>query len=227
MKIPLVLLSGLLSDHSLWQHQMHYLSECASVQIISASQNSPEQMIQAILNEAPPKFALAGHSMGGWLCLEVMRAAPSRVTQLCLLNTTSRMDSEEKRQKRQELVLKAKGGRFQQIVEEMVEKFVFNPDAKSKVKKMFLELGPNIFVNQQEAMMARHESQSILSTITCPTLVIHAAKDNIFSIEEHRELVSQIRGAKLAIVEDSGHMSPLEMPQAITALLRYWLAYGA
>jgi len=75
MRIPLVLVSGLLSNSSLWQHQMRHLSEIASIQTISPSQNTPEKMIQAILDEAPPIFALAGHSMGGWLCLELMRTA--------------------------------------------------------------------------------------------------------------------------------------------------------
>ena len=64
-----------------------------NISVISAIQDTPQKMIQAILDEAPPKFALAGHSMGGWLCLEIMRVAPSRVSKLCLLNTTKEMDS--------------------------------------------------------------------------------------------------------------------------------------
>lgn len=225
MKIPLVLLSGLLSNKLLWQHQMHHLSDIASIQVISPSQDTPEKMIQAILDEAPPKFALAGHSMGGWLCLEIMRVAPSRVYQLSLLNTTARMDSKEKTIKRQKMILKAEKGQFQEVVDEMVENFVINPLIKSDVKKMFLEVGREIFIHQQRAMLQRNECLSILPTISCPTLVIHAMQDKNFSIEEHRELANQIQNAKLAMVEDSGHMSPIEMPQAITSLLRFWLTY--
>lgn len=115
MKIPLVLLSGLLSNKSLWNHQKRHLDDIAAIQIISPTQNTPQKMVQAILEEAPPKFALAGHSMGGWLCLEIMRTAPFRVSQLCLLNTTSRMDSEEKRTKRQKMILEAEQGHFKEI----------------------------------------------------------------------------------------------------------------
>ncbi len=225
MKIPLVLLSGLVSNKFLWYHQTCHLSDIAAIQIISPSQNTPKKMVQAILKEAPSKFALAGHSMGGWLCLEVMRAAPSRVSQLCLLNTTGRMDSEEKRIRRQKMILKAEKGQFREVIKEIVENFVFNPTVKKNVEKMFLDLGKEVFIYQQKAMLIRSECQSILPSITCPTLVIHATQDKVFSLKEHRELVNQIKDAKLAIVEDSGHMSPIEMPQTVTALLRFWLTY--
>lgn len=225
MKSPLVLVSGLLSNESLWQHQVKHLSEIASIQVVSPSQNSCEKMVQAILDVAPPKFALAGHSMGGWLCLEIMRRAPLRVSKLCLLNTTARSDSKEKRAKRQEMILRAKEGHFHEIVEELADRLVYNSHVVKDVKKMFLEVGSEVFIHQEEAMINRRESRSILPGIDCPTLVIHAAQDRNFSIEEHKELVAEIPNAKLAVIEDSGHMSPLEMPQVVTALLRYWLTW--
>jgi pimeloyl-ACP methyl ester carboxylesterase len=224
MKPHLVLISGLLSNESLWQHQIRHLSDIASIQVISPSQDTPKKMIQAILDQAPPTFALAGHSMGGWLSLEVMRAAPSRVSRLCLLNTTARMDSEEKKLARQQMILKAEKGQFPEVVKGLVEKLVFNPLVKKDVEKMFLEVGQETFIHQEKAMLARDECQSILSTIQCPALVIHATQDKNFSQEEHEELVHQIPNAQLGIVEDSGHMSPMEEPQAVTDLLRSWFA---
>lgn len=226
MRIPLVLLSGLLSNKILWQHQARHLSDIASIHVISPSQESPEKMIRAILNEAPPKFALAGHSMGGWLCLEVMRAAPSRVSQLCLLNTTARQDSEEKMARRREMVLKAEKGLFREVVKELVEHLVFNPLVKKDVEAMFLNVGKEAFVHQEKAMMKRSECLSILPRIACPAWVVHATQDKNFSLDEHEELIRQILGAKLALIEDSGHMSPIEAPQAVTALLRLWLTYA-
>ena len=224
-QIPLVLVSGLLSNPSLWRHQIDHLSDIASIQVHSPSQDTSAKMVEAILNKAPPKFALVGHSMGGWLSLEIMRIAPSRVSHLCLLNTTSRMDSDAKKQRRQEMIHRAENGKFHEIAEELAENFVYHPLVKREVEKMFLNVGKETFVHQQKAMLARNESLSILSTITCPTLVIHAAKDKNFSLEEQNEMANQITDAKLAIVEDSGHMSPIEMPQAITALLKFWLTY--
>lgn len=225
MKTPLVLLSGLLSNEVLWHHQTSHLNDIAAIRVISASESTPNAMVQAILDEAPPKFALAGHSMGGWLCLEVMRTAPSRVTKLCLLNTTARMDSEEKRSRRQQLIQKTEQGLFREVVREMVQNFICNPHVKLDVENMFLEVGEETFINQEKAMLSRSECQSILSSIRCPALVVHASKDKIFSLDGYKELVSRMQNAKLAIVEDSGHMSPMEVPQAVTALLRFWLTY--
>lgn len=163
--------------------------------------------------------------MGGWLCLEIMRAAPARVSKLCLLNTTAQSDSDDKRAKRRDMIVRAQQGHFNEIVEEMASFFVYNPHCKESVKKMFLEVGKDAFIRQEEAMINRRECLSILPNIDCPTLIIHAAKDRNFSLEEHEELAAKIPNAKLAVVEDSGHMSPMEMPQAVTALLRYWLSW--
>lgn len=221
---PLVLLSGLLSNERLWQHQTAHLSDIASIRVFCPSQNTPEKMVRAILDQAPPQFALAGHSMGGWLCLELMRRAPARVTRICLLNTTARMDSEEKKGRRQKMILRAEQGHFLEIAKEIADEFVFNRLVKSDVEKMFLDVGPEAFIRQQQAMLMRGECQSILPTITRPTLVIHAARDKNFSLEEHKELASRIPGAELAQIDDSGHMSPIERPQAVTALLRLWLS---
>lgn len=223
MKKSLVLLSGLLSNNKLWQHQISHLSDIASIQILSSTEDTPKKMVAALLEKASPTFALAGHSMGGWLALEVMRTAPSRVSRLCLLNTSAREDSGEKKRRREAMIQRVQRGQFPDVVEEIVAHFVYNEAVKDAVRDMFLEVGPRTFINQEKAMMKRLECFSILPGITCPTLVIHALQDKNFSLEEHQELVHHIPGARLAQVEGSGHMSPLERPEDITALLREWL----
>lgn len=225
MKMPLLLVSGLLSNRTLWKHQAEHLSQIASVHIACPCQDTPEKMVEETLAAAPPSFALAGHSMGGWLCLEIMRAAPQRVKKLCLLNTTASVDSEEKRKRRQELIDRVKNGGFAEVVKEITDLFVFQQAVKSSVAEMFLEVGVEAFINQESSMMIRSESTSILASIACPTLIIHAAQDKNFCYEDHAALAKQIRHATLAAIEDAGHMCPMEMPQATTALLRYWLTY--
>lgn len=219
MKIPLVLLSGLLSNERLWQ----YLGDIGSVQIISVSDDTPEKMVNSILTQAPEKFALAGHSMGGWLAQEVMRVAQDRVIKLCLLNTTSRMDSEEKRRGRNQMIEKVKGGAFKDMVKQIAGKFVYNAHVLRDVENMFLEVGEEAFINQELAMLKRREIQSVLSTITCPTLIVHANEDPVFSLQEHQEMANLIKNAKLVTIHNSGHMSPMEAPESITSTLRTWL----
>lgn len=223
MKIPLVLISGLLSNEYLWRYQVDQLRDIASIYLFSPTQNTPQKMVKYILEASPPNFALAGHSMGGWLCLEIIRAAGSRVSKLCLLNTTSRNDSKEKIEKRRALIKKAKEGYFEEIVEMIAESFVFNSLVKNDVKKMFLKVGKEAFINQQEAMLAREETQSVLAVIDCPTWVIHSAHDNNFSLEEQKEIVEKVRNAKLTVIDNAGHMSPLEAPQMVADLLQRWV----
>lgn len=225
MKTPLILLSGLLSNEQVWRHQVSHLNDIAEIKVLAATQDTPKKMVKAILDQAPEKFALAGHSMGGWLCLEVMKTAPSRVTKLCLLNTTACMDSIEKKSARQKMIQETESGKFQKVIQNITDYFINNPLIKNDVLRMFSDVGQDAFVNQQKAMLLRTECESVLSRINCPTLVIHAAKDTVFSLEEHQELANRIKGAKLAVIDDSGHMSPMEVPEAITAFLRFWLNY--
>lgn len=212
-----VLLSGLLSDEWVWRHQVACLGKAALV--INSYDNTPEKMIKAILARAPERFALVGHSMGGWLALEVMRHAPERVTRLALVNTTSASDSQEKRDRRLAMIEEVKKGHFEQVIDRLMDFFVYNPAVKAEVRQMFMRVGPKAFIAQEEAMLMRDESVSLLSKIACPTVVIYAEHDAIFSREEHQFLVDTIPGATLVSVAGSGHMSPLEQPDAINSIL--------
>lgn len=225
MKTPLVLISGLLSNAFVWQHQVRSLGEIADIHIFSPKEESASKMVQAILEKAPPTFALAGHSMGGWLALELLRAAPSRITKVCLVNTTARDDSPEKRARRQAVISRCQAGAFKEVAQELARALTANPQSYLEVEKMFLEVGSSACIAQEQAMMNREPSSTILPHIKCPTLVIHAAQDTNFSLGEHEEMVQAIPRAKLAIVDDCGHMSPIERPQAVTTLLRFWLTY--
>ncbi len=219
----IVFVSGLMSDETLWEHQVAHLKDIASITCVSCTQNTPEKMVNAILQKAPNNFVLVGHSMGGWLALEVMRKAKKRVQKLCLINTTARSDSIEKAAKRKAMIEQAKAGKFNQVVEQMLPYFVHNQKAKQRVLGMFLKVGKDAFIAQELAMLMRDESESILASIDCPTLIIHANNDQIFSKEEHTELATKIPHATLVTIQDSGHMSPMEQPEAITSLLRNWL----
>ncbi|MGC1182108.1 alpha/beta fold hydrolase [Legionella sp.] len=222
-KQSLILLPGLMSDKTIWQHQYQHLQNIANIKIVELNEDSSEKMVTNVLDHAPKQFALAGHSMGGWLALEIMKTVPNRVTKLCLLNTTARNDSLEKHSHRKCMIEAVNNGQFLQIANKIATNFVYNQMIKKDVLNMFLRVGKQVFINQQTAMINRDECISILPNITCPTLVIHAQKDNNFSIEMHEELAHNILNAKLELVKDSGHMSPMEKPQAVTALMRYWL----
>ncbi len=223
-KTPLMLIPGLLCNESVWRHQIENLKDVADVSVIMTTrEDTPDKMVEALLLQAPPQFALAGHSMGGWLCLEIMRRAPERVLKLCLLNTSARSDTPEKLAKRIEMIESVGRGEFLTIAQKLAEVFVLNKSIEPEVLKMFHQVGEAPFICQEKSMMLRKSCVPILSKIAVQTCVIHAEEDRNFTMEEHEELASKIPDAHLKIVPNSGHMSPMEAPGAVTALLREWL----
>jgi pimeloyl-ACP methyl ester carboxylesterase len=222
----LILLPGFLSDATLWEHQVKHLNHTANIKVIPLlSENTAEKMIDKVLDSISGPFALAGHSIGGWVALEVARKAPARVIKLCVLNTMARPDTPEILKNRKKRIDAIKADEFEKFAAELVNFFVINKAVKIDILDMFLSVGAQAVINQQNAMINRKASLTFLKEIHCPTLVIAARKDPYFSVKLHEEMLNYIPHGKLAIVEDSGHMSPMEMPQAVTALMQYWLSY--
>lgn len=228
---PLVLVPGLLCDAALWAHAERHLADLADVHV--ADVTGPETiaaMATAVLEQAPPTFALAGLSMGGYVALEIMRRAPERVVKLALLNTQAHPDSIEQSERRRRLVNMAVNGRFDAVVEALLPAMV-HPDRLADeglvaaITAMKHRLGPAVFQRQQHAIIHRPDSRPDLAAIRCPTLVLAGRSDEIAPLERMAEMAHRIPGARLAIIEDCGHMSTMERPQAATALLRDWYLY--
>jgi pimeloyl-ACP methyl ester carboxylesterase len=84
-------------------------------------------------------------------------------------------------------------------------------------------IGKAAFLRQQKAIMARPDSRPYLPDYRCPALVAVGRSDAITPVEAHAEMASLIPGARLVVIEHSGHLPTMEQPVAVTALLRYWL----
>lgn len=228
---PLLLIPGLLCDAALWAHAREYLAALAPVHVADVTAgDSIAAMAAAVLDRAPPRFALAGLSMGGYVALEIMRRAPERVDRLALLNTHARGDTAEQSERRRRLVNMAVNGRFDAVVETLLPTMVHHdrlddPALISDITAMKHRLGPAVFERQQQAIIDRPDSRPSLSAIACPTLVLAGRSDEIAPLPRMAEMAEAIPGARLAIIEDCGHMSTMERPQAVTALLRDWYLY--
>lgn len=230
-KQKLVLVPGLLCDDALWEHQSRYLSETTEIKIADVTRSETMfGMAEAVLAIAPEKFALAGLSMGGYVSLEIMRRAPERVTKLALLDTSARSDTEEQSRRRHHFIQLTREGRFDEVISTLLS-FLVHPDRMqdeqlcNNIKEMNRRVGPEIFLRHQAAIIGRPDSRNNLSTIKCPTLILCGRQDALTPLEVHEEMSSTIPKARLAIIEDCGHMSTMERPHAVTALMRDWLLY--
>ena len=194
---------------------------------MSRTAKSVRELAARILDEAPEQFALAGLSLGGYVCFEVMRQAPNRIAKLALLDTTARADPPEITARRH-FVGMARDGRLDEVMAAYLPLFVHprrldDEPFKAVLSAMSARVGEAAFYKQQEAMLSRPDSRPGLGDIRCPTLVLCGRQDALTPLDLHQEMVSLIPGAKLVIIEDSGHLTTMEQPQATTAVLRYWL----
>jgi len=227
----LVLLPGLLCDAALWAPQVEVLSSgCCSWVGDLALDDSIAGMARRVLSEAPAeRFALAGLSMGGYVAMEIMRQAPQRVTQLALLDTRARLDTPEETERRRELIGIARRERgFTPITSRMLPLLVHPERTKDNrlvgiIRNMAERTGVEGYVRQQTAIMSRADFRRDVSQITCPTLVLCGRQDLLTPLEMQEELVRLIPTASLAVVEDCGHLSTLERPAEVNAVLRGWL----
>jgi len=229
MHETLILIPGLGSTHITWQHQMQHLGDLFDVQ--SKVYDQPlrrAELVEAVLSQAPERFCLAGHSFGGWLAQAVAAAAPERVTKLMLLNTYSQKNAEH-----QVLLDQFLGNIRNGLLIETLDanlKNIIHPDRiqdrefVEPLQKMLRGFSSAGYENQVQAMINDYATEELLPDITCPTLVVHAREDLTFPIEELQFIADRIPSAKFTIIEESGHMSPMGRPQAVTALMRLWFA---
>ena len=181
-----------------------------------------------ILAEAPPRFALAGHSMGGYIAFEILRQAPERVAKLALMNTQARPDTPEATTRRRGLVARAQNGDYRGVLDELFSGFVHpsrlgDASLRQLVYDMGDDVGPEAFVRQQTAVISRPDSRPSLAWIKCPTLVLTGDQDNSVPNAQSVEMANGIPGAKLVILPDCGHLPQLELPQATADVLVEWM----
>jgi len=230
-KTPLALLPGLLCDAALWSHQAAHLSDVADIRVADfTTQDNIPDMARHVLDIAPGEtFAMAGLSMGGYVALEVMRQAPERVERLALLDTAANADTPEQTERRQALLSMSRHGKFRGVTPRLLPLLV-HPDRQEDeglvgpIMAMAERVGSEAFLRQQTAIVGRDAKYDVLGDIRCPTVVICGRQDILTPPERSEELAADIPGAALVMIEDCGHMSAMERPQAVTALLRYWLA---
>jgi pimeloyl-ACP methyl ester carboxylesterase len=181
-----------------------------------------------ILASAPPRFALAGLSMGGYICFEILRQAPTRVARLALLDTSARADTPEATAQRRAQMTLASNGRLGEAVEQQFVRMVHplhrnDPQLREINKLMAEDVGPEGFLRQQTAIMERPDSRPTLATILCPALVLVGEQDELTPLDRAVEMAHGIRGAQLVTVPECAHLSTLERPREVTRALLEWL----
>ena len=232
--LTLILIPGLLCDERVWAGQRAALADLAEVRVAEHGLvNTLPALAENILERAPERFAVAGHSMGGRVALEVFRAAPERVAGMALMDTghhpfppgaagTREADG------RFRLLAKARAEGMRAMAGEWVQNMV-HPARLTEtalidgVLDMFEAKTPELYAAQIHAMLNRPDGGPLLSQLKCPTLVLCGHEDSWAPAPRHHDMAATIRGSTLVDIPNCGHMSTLERPEAVNEAMRAWL----
>lgn len=227
--IPIVFVPGLNSSARVYADQIPHLWRHGPVLIADHTHgDSMADMAKGILAVAPPRFALIGFSMGGYIAFEMLRQARDRVMRLALLDTSARPDTPEQMARRRERIALAQSGKFDETIEKQFLLAVHNSrhhddSLRQRCRTMAHELGVDVFVRHLTAIMGRPDSRPDLGAIRCPALVLVGDSDGVTPPEYAKEMAAGIAGSRLVVVPECGHYSPIERPEAVTAALVEWI----
>jgi len=225
---PFLLIPGLNCDARVYSRVMPALWQLGPVTIANhTTADNVAEIVRQILADAPPRFALVGFSMGGYLCFEILRQARERVLRLALIGTTARKDTPDVIETRERRIALAEGGKFGLVIQQTFPSMVHRDNADdgdlyATFRTMAEANGPVVHTRQQRAIIARPDSRPELGGIDVPTAVIVVEGDHFPPPEVSAGMHAAIRGGTLSVIPRAGHLALLEQPQLVSTALRAW-----
>jgi pimeloyl-ACP methyl ester carboxylesterase len=233
MRPTVVFASGQLLTAECWAPQFDALAPDYDLVVSDHGRDDTiAGMAARLLAEAPGRFHLVAHAMGGFTAFEVMRQAPERVASLVLIATLAPNDGPAQTERRQGYIRLVEDGRFEEVVEERIPILVHSARREDAplltiVRRMATETGASRFLGQQRAIMSRADSRPSLAAIAAPTLLIRGDQDGITTQAHQDEILAGIAGSRLEAIADCGHLPTLEKPVTTNRILAAWLAQFA
>ena len=222
-----------LCDERLYAAQTAALNDSHGCRVlVFREQDTLGAMAEALLAAVPPRFTLVGLSLGGYVAFEVIRRALPRIERLVLMDTTAAADTEKKRTGRLADIALVQSQGLEALIPELPKRFLLpahqqDPALAGLVGDMARAVGADAQRRQQQAMLGRPDSGADLERVRVPTLVLCGRQDSVTPLADHEAMAARVPDATLAVIEDSGHLSTIEQPAAVTQVLRDWLASTA
>lgn len=224
----LILIPGLLNDAELWRDQAAALMPVYDVRIADITRGETmEALAASVFAMAPPRFALAGFSLGGYVAQEMLRRSPDRIERLALLDTSIRADSPDRANERRLLSQMAHApGRFHGMGDRMMRAYLGpehaeDPVMTARVRAMTQRLGLDVFLRQNA--LVRTDGEAALRAFVRPVLILCGALDGITPLADHYEMAEIARRAELVVAPGCGHLTPIEAPVLVATALDRWM----
>lgn len=226
----LALLCGLLCDEEIWRDVIAALATEVEVRVFNFPDfSSLADMAGHVLASVQGPFAVAGHSMGGRVALEIVRRSEGRVTGIALLNTGVHPPAAHETASRGRLVSLARSAGMTALAAEWLPPMLnqtapVRADVHARLLAMIERNSPDSFAAQIRALLTRSDAAPVLAQVQVPTLLLSATGDTWSPPEQLQAMQELCPRAELSIVPAAGHMLPIEQPGAVAAALDSWLA---
>src|SRR5476651_1470897 len=219
---PLVLLPGFMCDADLWTDMVPDLERIGHLHYGNVYQDDTlEDMSRRVLAEAPEIFVLVGFSMGGFVARVLTLMAPERVAGVAFVATSAREYTMEERERRQQGFLPGNRPKASGNALGLHPDRDRDPVLLDRLRGMQKRLGPE--VRKRQSALIRKDGYTDLQRITCPSLVVACRQDRLRTFAEAERMAKHLPHARFEVIEDCGHMAPLEKPHELAALLADWV----
>jgi pimeloyl-ACP methyl ester carboxylesterase len=216
----IVLLPGSMCDSDLWRDMVPDLAPLGQLHHGNLFEDDTlEGMARRVLAGAPERFVLVGFSMGGFVARVLTLMAPERVTGVAFACTSARGFTDEERAARM-------AGRKHPAGAGGVARGL-HPDRErdpillDRLRGMNRRLGPEVW--KRQSALVRRDGYAELERISCPALVVACRQDRLRTYEETERMARHLPNARFEVIEDCGHMAPLEKPRELSMLLTGWI----
>lgn len=222
-----VLIAGNMCDSRLWTDAVRAALPGA-VDANTMMDATIEDMAVRALNASDGPLLPVGFSMGGIIALAMARLAPERIAAMILLDTNPAADLPERAAMRPLQQAAVRGGDLERIVvEELKPNYLsasnrYDAALLALLRDMALSLGEDVFIAQSEALRIRPDQRGVLATLDVPVLIACGAEDRLCPPEWHREMALSAQRPTFHIVDDAGHMLPLEQPARLADMILDW-----
>ncbi len=229
MSEPLVFLPGLMADARVFLPQMVALGTRYSAQVcLPTHGETVEDNSQHVLDQAPARFALIGHGLGGAVALDVLRRAAERVTRVILISTPPLSETPQAAAARDTRIVAARAGRLpeamaEEIPTDALAETDWRADVLALVQDMALGLGEGVFVRQSRAMQRRPDQQKTMRRVKVPALIMAGGADTLMPVKRQEFTAGLMPYGKMCVIPGAGHLPMLEQPDLVSDAIEAFL----
>jgi pimeloyl-ACP methyl ester carboxylesterase len=212
-------------DSELWRDMVPDLGKLGALHYGNVYQDDTlEGMARRVLDEAPPNFVLVGFSMGGFVARVLTLMAPERVTGVAFVASSAREYSEAERERRLQGALPGDKPKTANpgVALGLHPDRETDPVLLDRLRSMQRRLGRE--VRARQSALIRKDGYADLERITRPSLVVACRQDRLRSFAETERMAKHLPNSRFEVIEDCGHMAPLEKPHELAELLSGWIS---